>query len=92
MLGFKDKAAIIWIVTKIKAVTTSHNNLNQMVMNNHFTTNLNATSAQDLVDEKGNTILADWSYDVASGEVGTDWIYKIKENARKTSDRIRSIA
>lgn len=72
MLGFKDKAAINWIVTKIKAVTTSHNNLNQMVMNNHFTTNLNATSAQDLVDEKGNTILADWSYEVASGEVGKD--------------------
>lgn len=79
MLGFKDKAAINWIVTKIKAVTTSHNNLKQMVMNNHFTTNLNATSAQDLVDEKGNTILADWSYEVASGEVGTDWKYKIKE-------------
>lgn len=79
MLGFKDKAAINWIVTKIKAVTTSHNNLNQMVMNNHFTTNLNATSAQDLIDEKGNTILADWSYEVASGEVGTDWTYKVKE-------------
>lgn len=79
MLGFKDKAAINWIVTKIKAVTTSHNNLNQMVMNNHFTTNLNATSAQDLVDEKGNPILADWSYEVASGEVGTDWTYKVKE-------------
>ena len=79
MLGFKDKAAISWIVTKIKAVTTSHKNLNQMVLNNHFTTNLNATSAQDLVDEKGNTILADWSYEVASGEVGTDWAYKIKE-------------
>lgn len=79
MLGFKDKAAINWIVTKIKAVTTSHNNLNQMVLNNHFTTNLNATSAQDLVDEKGNTILADWSYEVASGEVGTDWTYKVKE-------------
>lgn len=79
MLGFKDRAAFNWIVTKIKAVTTSHNNLNQMVMNNHFTTNLNATSAQDLVDEKGNTILADWSYEVASGEVGTDWKYKIKE-------------
>jgi hypothetical protein len=79
MLGFKDKAAINWIVTKIKAVTTSHNNLNQMVMNNHFTTNLNATSAQDLVDEKGNAILADWSYEVASGEVGSDWTYKVKE-------------
>lgn len=79
MLGFKDKAAINWIVTKIKAVTTSHNALNQMVMNNHFTTNLNATSAQDLVDEKGNTILADWAYEVASGEVGTDWTYKVKE-------------
>lgn len=79
MLGFKDKAAIDWIVTKIKAVTTSHNNLNQMVMNNHFTTNLSATSTQDLVDEKGNKILADWSYEVASGEVGKDWTYKVKE-------------
>lgn len=80
MLGFKDKAAINWIVTKIKAVTTSHNALNQMVMNNHFTTNLNATSAQNLVDEKGNTILADWAYEVASGEVGKDWTYKVKED------------
>lgn len=79
MLGFKDKAAINWIVTKIKAVTTSHNALNQMMMNNHFTTNLNATSAQNLVDEKGNTILADWAYEVASGEVGKDWTYKVKE-------------
>lgn len=79
MLGFKDKAAINWIVTKIKAVTASHNALNQMVMNNHFTTNLNATSAQELVDEKGNAILADWSYEVASGEVGSDWTYKVKE-------------
>lgn len=79
MLGFKDKAAINWIVTKIKAVTTSHNALNQMMMNNHFTTNLNATSAQELVDEKGNAILADWSYEVASGEVGSDWTYKVKE-------------
>lgn len=79
MLGFKDKAAINWIVTKIKAVTTSHNALNQMVMNNHFTTNLNATSAQDLVDEKENTILADWTYEVASEEVGKDWTYKVKE-------------
>lgn len=79
MLGFKDNAAINWIVTKIKAVTTSHNNLNQMVMNNHFTTNLSATSTQDLVDEKGNKILADWSYEVASGEVGKDWTYKVKE-------------
>ena len=79
MLGFKDKAAINWIVTKIKAVTTSHNALNQMVMNNHFTTNLNATSAQELVDEKGNAILADWAYEVASGEVSKDWKYKIKE-------------
>lgn len=79
MLGFKDKATINWIVTKIKAVTTSHNALNQMVMNNHFTTNLNATSAQELVDEKGNAILADWSYEVASGEVGSDQTYKVKE-------------
>ena len=76
---FKDKASIQWLVDRIKSVTTSHNALNQMVMNNHFTTNLNAASSQDLVDEKGNTILADWSYEVASGEVGTDWKYKIKE-------------
>lgn len=69
---FKDKASIKWLADKIKSVTTSHNALNEMLMNNHFTTNLNATSAQDLVDEKGNTILADWSYEVASGEVGTD--------------------
>lgn len=50
---FKDKASIQWLVDRIKSVTTSHNALNQMVMNNHFTTNLNATSAQELVDEKG---------------------------------------
>ena len=76
---FKDKASIQWLVDRIKSVTTSHNALNQMVMNNHFTTNLNATSAQELVDEKGNTILADWAYEVASGEVGADWTYKVKE-------------
>jgi hypothetical protein len=76
---FKDKASIQWLVSKIKSVTVSHNTLNQMVMNNHFTTNLNATSAQELVDEKGNAILADWSYEVASGEVGKDWTYKVKE-------------
>lgn len=76
---FKDKASIQWLVDRIKHVTTSHNALNQMVMNNHFTTNLSATSAQELVDEKGNTILVDWSYEVASGEVGTDWSYKVKE-------------
>lgn len=76
---FKDKASIQWLVDRIKFVTTSHNALNQMVMNNHFTTNLNATSAQELVDEKGNAILADWSYEVASGEVGKDWSYKVKE-------------
>ena len=77
--AFKDKASIQWLVDRIKSVTTSHNALNQMVMNNHFTTNLSATSAQHLVDEKGNMILADWSYEVASGEVGNDWEYKIKE-------------
>ena len=76
---FKDKASIQWLVSKIKSVTTSPNALNQMVMNNHFTTNLNATSAQELVDEKGNAILADWSYEVSSGEVGSDWTYKVKE-------------
>lgn len=76
---FKDKASIQLLVDRIKSVTTSHNALNQMVMNNHFTTNLNATSAQELVDEKGNAILADWSYEVASGKVGTDWKYKVKE-------------
>ena len=76
---FKDKASIQWLVDRIKHVTTSHNALNQMVMNNHFTTNLSATSAQDLVDEKGNTILADWSYEVASGVVGADWTCKVKE-------------
>lgn len=76
---FKDKASIQWLVDRIKSVTTSHNALNQMVMNNHFTTNLNATSAQVLMDEKGNTILADWSYEVESGEVGKDWKYKVKE-------------
>lgn len=76
---FKDRASIQWLVSKIKSVTTSHNALNEMVMNNHFTTSLNATRAQELVDENGNTILADWSYEVASGEVGTDWTYKVKE-------------
>ena len=77
--AFKDKAAIQWLVDRIKSVTNSHNALNEMVLTNHFTARLNATSTQDLVDEKGNTILADWAFEVASGEVGTDWKYKIKE-------------
>lgn len=75
---FKDKTAIQWIVTKIKSVTTAHESLNDMVMSNHFTTNLNATSTQNLVDEKGNSILADWSYEVESGTVGDEWKYKVK--------------
>lgn len=31
-----------------------------------------------LVDENGHEILADWAYEVESGEVGTDWTYKVK--------------
>lgn len=53
-------------------------NVEQMLMNNHFTTILLSDDGT-LVDENGQVILADWSYEVASGEVGTDWTYKVKE-------------
>lgn len=53
-------------------------NVEQMLMNNHFTTILLSDDGT-LVDENGQVILADWAYEVASGEVGTDWTYKIKE-------------
>lgn len=52
-------------------------NVEQMLMNNHFTTIL-LTEDGTLVDENGHEILADWAYEVESGEVGTDWTYKVK--------------
>lgn len=52
-------------------------NLEDMLMNNHFTTIL-LSDAGTLVDENGQEILADWAYEVESGEVGKDWTYKVK--------------
>lgn len=52
-------------------------NVEQMLMNNHFTTILLSDDGT-LVDENGQEILADWAYEVESGEVGTDWTYKVK--------------
>ena len=52
-------------------------NVEQMLMNNHFTTILLSDDGT-LVDEKGQEILADWAYEVESGEVGKDWTYKVK--------------
>lgn len=52
-------------------------NVEQMLMNNHFTTILLSDDGT-LVDENGQVILADWAYEVESGEVGTDWTYKVK--------------
>lgn len=52
-------------------------NVEQMLMNNHFTTILLSDDGT-LVDENGQEILADWAYEVKSGEVGTDWTYKVK--------------
>ena len=52
-------------------------NVEQMLMNNHFTTILLSDNGT-LVDENGQEILADWAYEVESGEVGTDWTYKVK--------------
>lgn len=52
-------------------------NVEQMLMNNHFTTILLSDDGT-LVDENGQEILADWAYEVKSGEVGKDWTYKVK--------------
>ena len=52
-------------------------NVEQMLMNNHFTTILLSDDGT-LVDENGQVILADWAYEVESGEVGKDWTYKVK--------------
>ena len=52
-------------------------NVEQMLMNNHFTTILLSDDGT-LVDENGQEILADWAYEVESGKVGTDWTYKVK--------------
>lgn len=52
-------------------------NVEQMLMSNHFTTILLSDDGT-LVDENGQEILADWAYEVESGEVGTDWTYKVK--------------
>lgn len=52
-------------------------NVEQMLMNNHFTTIL-LTEDGTLVDENGHEILADWAYEVDAGEVGKDWTLKVK--------------
>lgn len=52
-------------------------NVEQMLMSNHFTTILLSDDGT-LVDENGQEILADWAYEVESGEVGADWAYKVK--------------
>lgn len=52
-------------------------NVEQMLMSNHFTTILLSDDGT-LVDENGQEILADWAYEVESGEVGKDWTYKVK--------------
>ena len=52
-------------------------NIEKMIMENHFTTIL-LTEDGTLVDENGQAILVDWAYEVESGEVGTDWTYKVK--------------
>lgn len=52
-------------------------NVEQMLMNNHFTTILLSDDGT-LVDENGQEILADWAYEVEKGEVGKDWTYKVK--------------
>lgn len=52
-------------------------NVEQMLMSNHFTTILLSDDGT-LVDENGQEILADWAYEVESGEVGADWTYKVK--------------
>lgn len=52
-------------------------NVEQMLMNNHFTTILLSDDGT-LVDENGEAILVDWAYEVEKGEVGKDWTYKVK--------------
>lgn len=78
MIGFKDTNALKWLVAKIKSLSDDHDDLYNMVMANHFTANLMASSTAELADESGNTVVADWQYEVASGTVGDDWSYKVK--------------
>ncbi len=79
MVGFKDTNALKWIVAKLKSVTNAHDDLYDMVMSNHFTANLMASSTAELADENGATVVADWEYDVASGTVGDEWTLKVDE-------------
>lgn len=52
-------------------------NIEDMLTKNHFYADLKADSSTALIDEKGSNVLADWSFEVESGDVGTEWKYKI---------------
>lgn len=51
----------------------------EMILTNHFKTELLSDSESGLIDENKNAILADWAYVVDSGNVGEEWTYKVKE-------------
>jgi hypothetical protein len=50
----------------------------EMILTNHFKTELLSDSDNGLIDENENVVLADWSYVVDSGNVGEEWTYKVK--------------
>lgn len=51
----------------------------EMILTNHFKTELLSDPESGLIDENKNAILADWAYVVDSGNVGEEWTYKVKE-------------
>ena len=50
----------------------------EMILTNHFKTELLSDSENGLIDENENAVLADWSYVVDSENVGEEWTYKVK--------------
>lgn len=50
----------------------------EMILTNHFKTELLSDSENGLIDENENAVLADWAYEVDSGNVGEEWTYKVK--------------
>lgn len=51
----------------------------EMILTNHFKAELLSDSENGLIDENENAALADWAYEVDSGNVGEEWTYKVKE-------------
>ena len=58
----------------------------EMILTNHFKTELLSDSENGLIDENENAVLTDWAYEVDSGNVGEEWTYKVKSSETKEKE------